>query len=326
MISSNRRRNQQAAAAVIAEEMEYMSDIQAEDKEIPKLSLESKELKESKSSRKFKTSVTNILSKHCSEVKNASDDIIQTTVNLSKKKLKELVHKHNNKIFSFMDHPDKTTNILGIAENVFKKYNHESPNTKLNNNVLTDLNLDVSINNVIKEFDEELDNIAKHDTIHGGLHIFTNQLRWIFHEYKNIGEEIIKLETLLYEKLDHLDKLHHRIPLIMTLTNNQFLPELIDIFTKYTESLYQDMMIEEDYKNLIEAYKKWNVCRQIISLQNIVKQDTHEPQCSICLIEPISFVIVPCGHTFCTGCSKKQNNTCYICRGGIKDRVKLYFT
>jgi hypothetical protein len=300
-----------------------MSDIHAEEEEIPELSLDSNPSKIT-NSQKFKKSVTNILSKHCSDVKNASDEIIQSTVNISKKKLKDLVHKHNNKIFSFFDHPDRTPNVLGIAEAIFKKYNHEVPNSKLNS--INELNLDTSMSHVVMEFDQELEALSKQDGEKSGLHIFTTQLRWIFHEYKIIGEDIMKLESSLYQKLEHLDKLHHRIPIIMTLTSNDVLPELIDSFTKYTESLYQDMNIEEDYKNLVEAYKKWNVCRQIISLQNIVKQETHEPQCSICLVEPISFVIVPCGHTFCTICSKKQNTTCYICRGAIKDRVKLYFT
>jgi len=36
--------------------------------------------------------------------------------------------------------------------------------------------------------------------------------------------------------------------------------------------------------------------------------------------------IVPCGHTFCGGCAKKQNTNCYICRGQIRERIKLYFT
>jgi hypothetical protein len=73
-------------------------------------------------------------------------------------------------------------------------------------------------------------------------------------------------------------------------------------------------------------YKKWNICRQIISLQNSIKEKNNEPQCAICLSEPISYTIVPCGHTFCSVCSKKQNTTCYICRGIIRERVKLFFT
>jgi hypothetical protein len=180
------------------------------------------------------------------------------------------------------------------------------------------------MNEVVAEFDEGLKRQkTEEDT---GLQAFMKQLRWMFHQYKQIGEDVLRLETVLYQKLDHLDKLNHRIPVITNLVPNDTLPALMDAFSAYAESVYQTTKIEDDYISLVEAYKKWNICRQIVSLQTILKNDTHEPQCSICLVEPVSFVIVPCGHTFCSTCSKKQNTTCYICRGTIKERVKLYFT
>lgn len=296
---------------------------------------------------KFKMTVSNILSKHCSEVKNASDEVVQSSVSVSKKKLKELVQKHNNELFAFMGRPDRTPHVLGIAETIFRKYNHEVPTIKgcHPNTVLRDLNLDASMNTVIREFDEGLqkqfEEVAAAGSTEGsgsaaangsgdvsvtGLQPFMRQLRWMFHQYKNIGEEILRQETNLYQKLDHLDKLNQRIPLLTSLIPNDALPELLNSFANYAEGMYKTMAIEEDYKTLVEMYKKWNICRQIISLQHVFKQDATDPQCAICVLEPVSFVIVPCGHTFCSACSKKQNTTCYICRGTIRERIKLYFT
>lgn len=274
---------------------------------------------------KFKTSVTNIVSKHCAEIKTISDDIVQPIASVSKKKLKDLVLKHNNEIFSFLSRPDKTPHMLGIAETIFRRYGHEVPSIKGNNTntVLRDLNLDASMNTIVNEFDEGLRRVSGKDT---GLEDFMKQMRWMFNQYKNIGEEILRQETVLHQKLDTLDKLNNRIPIITSLTNNEALPELIESFSKYAESIYKTCRLEDSYKDLVELYKKWNVCRQIISLQHIVKNEVHEPQCAICLSEPISYAIVPCGHTFCPGCSKKQNTNCYICRGIIRERVKLYFT
>jgi hypothetical protein len=324
MISSHRRRNQHASAVVaeamqsVIEDWEQEQDQEQEDS-MPDMSLSSHP-------GKFKTSVSTILSKHCSEVKNVSDEMVQSAIGISKKKLKDLVVKHNNELFSFMVRPDRTPSVMGIAESIFRKYNHEVPLIRGNhpNAVVRDLNLDVSMNEVVEEFDRGLSKqIEKGDS---SLQGFMNQLRWMFQQYKNIGEDVLGLETVVYQKLDHLDKLHQRIPLMTNLMANDVLPELMDTFSKYAESVYQETKIEEDYKKLVEAYKKWNVCRQIISLQHVLKNEAHEPQCSICLIEPVSFVIVPCGHTFCSTCSKKQNTTCYICRGTIRERVKLYFT
>jgi hypothetical protein len=47
-------------------------------------------------------------------------------------------------------------------------------------------------------------------------------------------------------------------------------------------------------------------------------------KCSICLDNPISYCCIPCGHTYCTDCINKTNN-CYICRGIISNKLKLYF-
>jgi hypothetical protein len=273
---------------------------------------------------KFKSTVTNILSKHCSEVKASSDEIVQPVINISKKKLKELVTKHNNEIFSFMARPDKTPHVIGLAETIFRRYGHEIPTIKghSSTNVLRDLNLDASLCSVTAAFDEGLKKIQGE----GGLDDFLKQTRWMFNQYKNIGEEVLRLETNLFQKIDMLDKLNNRIPMLTSLANNEALPELLDSFTKYADSVYKSSQFADNYKELVETYKKWNICRQIITLSNNFRSETHDPQCAICLTDPVTTAIVPCGHTFCGNCVKKQNTTCYICRGTIRERIKLFFT
>lgn len=273
---------------------------------------------------KYKTTVTNILSKHCAEVKNSSDEILQPVVSVSKKKLRELITKHNNEIFGFMAKPDKTPQVIGLAETIFRRYGQDPPSIKGNNtgSILRDLNLDVSLDETVASFD---DGLRKCKGL-GGLDDFLKQTRWMFNQYKMIGEEVIRLETVLYQKIDMLDKLNSRTPMITSLAHNEVLPELIDSFSKYADSVYSTTKIEDTYKELVEAYKKWNICRQIISMHNAFKSETHESQCAICLTDPVSTAIVPCGHTFCGNCVKKQNTTCYICRGTIRERIKLFFT
>jgi hypothetical protein len=148
---------------------------------------------------KFKSTISNILSKHCSEVKNASEEIIQPISNIPKKKLRELIQKHNNELFSFMARPDKTPHIIGLAETLFRRYGHEVPTIKGNStaSVLRDLNLDISMCNITSLFDEGL----KKQTDEGGLEDFLKQTRWMFTQYKTIGEEVLRLETNLYQKI-----------------------------------------------------------------------------------------------------------------------------
>ena len=273
---------------------------------------------------KYKATISNILSKHCAEVKNTSEEITQTITTVSKKKLKELILKHNNELFSFMARPDKTPNMIGLAETIFRRYGHDIPTIKGNNSntVLKDLNLDASMCTVVSIFDEGLKKLKGE----GGLEDFLKQTRWIFNQYKNIGEEVLRLETNLYQKIDLLDKLNNRMPMITSLGTNELLPELIDSFRRYADSIYKSTQIDDNYTELVEGYKKWNICRQIISQYNNFKSESQDPMCAICLTEPVSSAIVPCGHTFCTSCIKKQNTTCYMCRGTIRERIKLFFT
>jgi hypothetical protein len=273
----------------------------------------------------YRSTVTNILSKHCMEVKLVSEESVQTSAHIAKKKLKDLIAKHNNEIFSFMENPEKSPNILGTAETIFRRYGHELPSIRGTNRVamLKELHLNAEVDEALVEFNEGL---KKNMESGGGVEDFVRQMRWLITQYKNKGEEVLRLETNLFQKIDMLDKVNSRLPMITSLAQNDELGNVIDAFSKYAENVYQTAHFEENYKDLIQAYKKWNVCRQLLSFQNVLRCDGSEPACSICLLEPISAAIVPCGHTFCGTCAKKQNTTCFICRGQIRERVKLYFT
>ena len=153
------------------------------------------------------------------------------------------------------------------------------------------------------------------------------QLRWCFSQYRTLGEEVLRLEGQLAQKVEVLDKLHQRLPLITSLSNNTALPPLVDAFGGYLEEVFQSSKIEDIYKDLINTYKKWNILKEIVSLQQAVTdQNTREPTCGICIEEAVSTAIVPCGHTFCTSCARKLNINCYICRGPIREKVRLFFS
>ena len=274
------------------------------------------------STGKYKTTVTNIISKHCVDIRSQCDDILPPLVSFSKKKLKDLIHKHNNEIFSFLIHPDRVPNLLSNSEDIFRKYGKDVPTIKgvSAHIALRDLNMDASMDNVVEYIEY---NLSTQQSA-GSLNTLLKQLRWLFQEYKNTGEEVLRLETTLFQKMEMLDKIHQRLPALMNLTENSSLPSLIDAFSTYTKEAFEGAHFEENYTQLVEEYKKWNVCRQIISAQHMMKE-TSESSCAICLLETVSYAIVPCGHTFCSSCSKKQNTTCYICRGVIRERLKLYF-
>lgn len=277
---------------------------------------------------KYSATVSHILSKHCAEVKLTSEELCQSLTASAKKRLKELINKHNDALFSFMSSTDLNASHapqpLSIAETIFRRYGHDIPTIKGNDRqtMLKELNLDTDLDHIIAEFKLPSAACIKEEA---SIPTFMKQMRWLFQQYKTIGEEVMRLETVLFQKVDQLDKLHSRLPLVTGLAANDSLPDLIASFTKYTDSVYKSSHFEDSYKDLVEGYKKWNICRQILALPLSLRQDGADPHCSICLTESVSYAIVPCGHTFCGQCTRKQNTTCYICRGQIRERVKLYF-
>jgi len=46
-------------------------------------------------------------------------------------------------------------------------------------------------------------------------------------------------------------------------------------------------------------------------------------KCTICIDNIISYCCIPCGHTYCSYCIN-ESNYCYICRGNIRNKIKLY--
>jgi len=274
-------------------------------------------------SHKFTSTMTTIFSKHGMEIKSSTEDATQILLHSSKKKLRELISKHNSELFSFMMHPEKLPSMINVAETIFRKYGQDATSIKghTTQQMLKDLQLDVSLEPMVAYFDDGLKQLRGD----GALQDFMKQLRWVFSQYRIIGEEVLRLETVLFQKMEVLDKLQNRIPLVTGLAENEALPELIGAFSKYATHVYVSSHFEETYTQLVEEYKKWNMCRQLVCMPNSMAQGK-EPQCSICLMEPISNAIVPCGHTFCGNCSKKQSTTCFMCRGQIRERIKLYFT
>jgi len=77
--------------------------------------------------------------------------------------------------------------------------------------------------------------------------------------------------------------------------------------------------------------KKLNALRTLIhtGLQDIVNKDdtASKKMCAICFDREVDTVMVPCGHTACTGCANyNHTGKCMHCRSYIQKTVKLYFS
>jgi len=226
---------------------------------------------------------------------------LQPLQQIAKKRIRELVQKHTQHLFSFAGHPD-----LAKADAVFEKFGQSIPP------------ISTTVQPTLEEGLLKVSDAS-------GFQQLSQQLKYLFQQYKVVGEEVLRLEALLGQKTALLDKLHERQNIVMNLKNNEALPGLLDAFALYMTEIFKEANFETTYKELIEAHRQWNLLREILSVQQLMTEQK-DPMCSICLSEPVTHCVAPCGHTFCTGCVKRLTMSCYLCRGAVRERVKLFFT
>ena len=88
------------------------------------------------------------------------------------------------------------------------------------------------------------------------------------------------------------------------------------------EIMHYSPKLLEIRQNIINALKiQLEDKNKIINDLTIKNNETNK--CSICLDNTISYCCSPCGHTYCNDCINKTNN-CYICRGIIRNKIKLF--
>ena len=265
----------------------------------------------------YSIAIDNAITKQLNEIKDKQDQSI-TVQNAWKKRIREFLITKNSKLLEFLTCKLKKHPVLSSIEHFFQKFSKS--NIKYNQS-LRDIVLDISNNNI----SEEMDALCISNEFLT-LPRYVEQTKFIMEQYKLVAEKILDQENLLKIKLSSLDSLQSKIGSIQSLSHNEFYEELMNATEKYIGKIFDDNAIENDYNELIENYRKFLYLREVIKVIRLPELTEKEPLCTICFNDQVSYVFVPCGHTYCVSCSKKQFNSCSICRSSISDRVKLYFT
>ena len=117
------------------------------------------------------------------------------------------------------------------------------------------------------------------------------------------------------DKISCLNKENERLLSLIT-EQNKTIEDKNLIITELEMHYYSPRLLEIR-QNIINALK--------IQLEDKIKIiENLSNKCTICYNTTITHCCVPCGHTYCYDCINKTNN-CYICRGIIRNKIKLFF-
>ena len=205
---------------------------------------------------------------------------------------------------------------LGPTEILLRKFGR--PNFVANHHTLRDVALDSSGVNITGLVEEGLKQFPH--TLKG----FQEQTRYLFDMYRESADEIVRQDTILQSRLTTFDKIQSRVMGLADLQINDEYETMARASEAYLKRLFNENSLEPVYKALIEAYRKFLMLRDIVHMRRLADAIESQPLCNICFEESIQFAITPCGHTYCTTCVKKQFNTCYVCRGPVRERVRLF--
>ena len=264
----------------------------------------------------YSTAVNNAVFKQFSEIKEKQTESLTAQW---KKKFKEFLMVKNKKLLEFLSVKLKSHPVLGPTENFIQTFGKK--NLNINQQSIRDILFDVSCNNIVEEYDgicisKELLPIDK----------YMEQTKYFMEEYKLSGEKILDKEDLIKRKLDTIQLIQTKLNGLLVASENEHYNELMEVSQKYLTKIYDENLIETDYNEIMEEYKKFLYLRNIIKTIRVTEISEKEPLCSICFNDSVHHAFVPCGHTFCNTCVKRQTSMCAICRANIRDRVKLYFT
>jgi len=234
-----------------------------------------------------------------------------------RKRLREMMIKQNETVLGFLYKPATEHFIVGPVEQALRRY---AVRQDIDVNALRSFKSLLDISGSVSEEIEQC--IAKKGTSNA-LQV-RGQMHALIELYKDTGDKLLECENQLKLRLDKMDSVQRRVSTVIELQTNDATPDLVVSLEQYLKVSFRDMSIEPIYKNLLYLYQKHITLREAIQIFKTGSQS--EPLCPICITESVGMAITPCGHTFCQTCARRMVNECGVCRGRIKERMKLYFS
>jgi hypothetical protein len=241
-----------------------------------------------------------------------------------RKRLREMMIHQNETVLGFLYKPLTEHPTLGPVEQALRRYalrqDIDTGAVKTFKGLLDDMS-----GNHFTQIQAEIeDAVSKKGT--SNLLQVRGQVGALIDLYKETGEKLLECENHLKMRLDKMDKIQRRVSIVIEMQTNEATADLVQALEAYLKVSFRDMGIEANYKALIYLYQKHIALREAMQVFKTGSQVASEPLCPICITETVGMAINPCGHTFCQTCAKRMVNECGVCRGRIRDRLKLFFS
>lgn len=265
----------------------------------------------------YSTLVTNVLSRHMYEIKEKS--LLQPVITLKwRNRMREFFFQRNDELIQVLKRPVAQHPTLSQTEHFIRKFGR-ADFTPTHNSLNTTF-LDLTGTTVLPEILEELNKIGP-----ASVSQLIEEIKWVYETYRDTANKLYAKEMLLKDKIDALDIIYKKVVSFMSMGDEPESLEISEALQKLLKRKFEENNIEASYDDLILTYRRFAVLKDIISSLRGMESVDKEPLCSICLNEPVGYVLNPCGHTFCGTCSKRQITQCYMCRVAVKDKLRIFF-
>lgn len=166
--------------------------------------------------------------------------------------------------------------------------------------------------------------LASYNKNKNQLENFKSQSAYFFNHYAEVGRQLAQADQELKQRLVFFESTEKQLAALNVVVEGH---PLHTAYFDYLRQKAEKLGIEESYKKYLTLSKEWAIMRDLALLHRIPAnaENSSAPTCSVCLEDPITIVLQPCGHCFCTNCKGQIGRRCPLCRTNFTGSQRLYF-
>ena len=249
------------------------------------------------------------------EVQGASGSDERDWLRTWRKKIREPITRFNDVFFDFLikDREGKDQESIVKMKQLITRISHNMPSS--GRAYFPELGWDISMNTIKQDLEEDLD---------VRLDEFKDSQKKLLRVYSETLKDLFTVDARLQEKIAKMNQVVDKVQSFMQLEANAELDAMAEPTANYLAAVLKNNDISSDFVQFMIKFKQWTALYETIQISQVAAPNG-APTCCICTVADITHAMIPCGHTFCSGCINKQMSLCYLCRTSVRDRLKLHF-